>query len=105
MKVVLDDLAITKGNPFNMGSKVIVHFEYQPYLDGHTYKFFVFAYVGNNENDYRFLMRVVYIVDFEETVIFDPSLFVNNIVNAIIPSLTDLIYAIDPMIKENDERH
>lgn len=100
MKIFLDDIALTKGNPFNFESNVIVHFEYQPYLDGHTYKFYVFAYVGVDEKDYRFLIKIVYIVDFEGIQIMDLYIFIEDIVNAIIPSLTHLICAIDPMIKE-----
>lgn len=102
MKAKLDALSLEVEDTFLQGNDVHVEFEYE-YLNDYEVKFFLFTYVGKSQYEYRFCLKMVYIVDFENKKIEDEVSMIQESIDAILPSITDFIIAVDTHIQ--DRRH
>lgn len=103
MNVRLDALQFDLGNPFIKSNDVHVHFEYER-LEDNDVKLFMSSYVGNETDTYRFHIKLVYIVHFD-TYIEDDERLVQETIDSILPSFTELIVILDSVVKEEKERH
>lgn len=99
MKTKLDAMSLQVMNPFLQENEVYVNFEYEK-LSEYEVKFFLFSYVGKNQYEYRFCLKMVYIVDFENWKIDDEDTMIQEGIQSMIPSLTDFIITIDTLVKK-----
>lgn len=103
MNLRLDAMTVDIDNVYLEMNEVHVHFEYE-YFNENVMKLFLFSYVGESENDYRFCLKTIYMIDFENKRMNSEEEMIQECIEAIIPSLTELIMTIDSLLKEK-RRH
>lgn len=100
MKAVLDALNFEAGNLCNSNSEVHVQFEYEK-LKERRVKFYLHVYVGVEEiDDFRFYVKIIYIIDCEDMIFDDDQVMIENAIQCMIPSLTQIVITLDTLVKE-----
>lgn len=100
----IEALEYKRGNSFVFENDVQVNFEYEK-LVNHQVKFFMTAYVGKNQTNYRFCLKLIYIIDMIHEHMDDNDI-AKEAIKSIIPSFTQLIILLDPIeYEDNEKRH
>ncbi|MEG0451424.1 MAG: hypothetical protein RR428_01235 [Coprobacillus sp.] len=103
MELRLDGLNITVEDPYVQENDVFVDFEFDT-LEGGEVKFYLKVYVGKEEYDCRFSMRIIYIVDTENEIFDEEYIMVKKAVQMISESMIEIIIVLDSLIKRSQER-
>ncbi|MEG0366494.1 MAG: hypothetical protein RR585_06640 [Coprobacillus sp.] len=103
MELKLDALNISVENPYVEENDVFVDFEFDT-MNEREVKFFLKVFVGKEENDCRFSMKCIYIVDIENQFFDEEYIMVRTCVSAISESLIEVILTLDNLIKKPKER-
>lgn len=104
MKVKLKVLSFELGDSYIQENDVVVSFSYEA-LSNSEIRFSLSAHAGQTESLYRFQLNLVYMIDIENMIFDTEDALIENCINAIIPSFSELIIAIDPIVRQEDERH
>ena len=97
----IEALKYERSNSDIFGNDVHVDFEYEK-LVNHQIKLFMTAYVGDNKDDYRFCLKLVYIVDMIHDGMSEPNI-AEVAIKSVMNSFTQLIILLDPIVYKDEE--
>lgn len=103
MELRLDGLNITVENPYVEENDVFVDFEYDE-TDRNELKFFLKVFVGKEDSDCRFSMKIIYLIDLENEIFDDDYIMIRNCMQMISESMIEVILVLDNLIKKSKER-
>lgn len=101
MDARIEALQYDRGNPFVFENDVHVDFEYEK-LANQQLKLFMTAYIGESQENYRFRLKLIYIIDMMHEYMDETSI-AKEAVESVVPSFTQLIILLDPIECEDDE--
>ena len=97
----IEALKYERSNSDVWGNDVHVDFEYEK-LANHQIKLFMTAYVGDNKDNYRFCLKLIYIVDMIHDGMSESDI-AEVAIKSVMHSFTQLIILLDPIVCEDEE--
>ena len=101
-KIRLDALKVKVSDPYMDSHEVIVNFEYER-LSKNEMKFFLEVYLGEDQFHYCFLLKIIFIIEFQYEI-HDENQLLDESISLMIEPLMNIIIMIDTMVHQEQER-